>query len=702
MPALEQSVQIESRHAVFINRFAGGLHNQFLPFLEDMAKQLAAQLRDNPPVTEWSRKRLNNQLSDVKSLMGAVFTEYNKGLFNDLKEFSAHEAAFEAQALEKVIESKAIEVTLASDVQAFAAVTSQPLIVGDTAVLLNPFIKEWEASQVRRVQNVVRSGFFQGQTIDQMVKSISGKNGVLDKKTRASNRAVIRTATNHVSSVARETTIEENDDITTGYEWVSTLDSRTSSQCKSLDGTEFLRKDKGKEFQPKPPIHINACLAGTKITTEHGQVAIEHVKVGDKVLTHTGEFKEVYTVMARPHDGMVRDLIDGFGRSVSLTNEHPILTLSKGWLEVGDLKRRDELFYNPHKLERSNDTSGSKVTQNVLLNSHDIITEITEELISYGIFSQSRGVSSTVNLDNRTADNKISNVSSDRHLEFISKTKAIKKIYNDLLVPCRCTFERVSLRVRGFFKRGLDKARVIYCHSFAGLLAAFFTSFWVLSSPVFAAGWFYNKFSARPYGVPSVSGLNPELDTSLSNSVIREIVMSFYRPKAFSRLPVFVFNEVHDFFIGNGHYNKSPCDKWYNVSINSIVEYHYNGMVYNLAVKDDETYIANGFLVHNCRSTIAPILDKRFGLDDSDATRASKGAEGGQQVQADQTYYSWLKTQPKPFIRETLGKSRSELFLNGGLTSDEFSKLSVDKLFRPLTLDEMRAKDPMSFDSAGI
>jgi SPP1 gp7 family putative phage head morphogenesis protein len=360
MPALEQSVQIESRHAVFINRFAGGLHNQFLPFLEDMAKQLAVQLRNNPPVTEWSRKRLNNQLSDVKSLMGAVFTEYNKDLFDDLKEFSAHEAAFEAQALEKVIESKAIEVTLATDVQAFAAVTSQPLIVGDTAVLLNPFIKEWEASQVRRVQNVVRSGFFQGQTIDQMVRAISGKGGVLDKKTRASNRAVIRTATNHVSSIARETTIEENDDITTGYEWVSTLDSRTSSQCKSLDGTEFLRKNKGKEFQPKPPIHIN------------------------------------------------------------------------------------------------------------------------------------------------------------------------------------------------------------------------------------------------------------------------------------------------------------------------------------------------------CRSTIAPILDKRFGLDDSDATRASKGAEGGQQVQADQTYYSWLKTQPKPFIRETLGKSRSELFLNGGLTSDEFSKLSVDKLFRPLSLSEMRAKDPMSFDDAGI
>lgn len=360
MPALEESVQISSRHAVFINRFAGGLHNEFLPFLEDMRKQLAAQLRNNPPVTEWSRMRLSNQLSDVKSLMQVIFNEYNEGLFSDFKEFASHEAGFEAQSLASVIESKAFEVAVASDIQAYAAVTARPLIMGDTAILLNPFIKDWEASQIKRVQNIVKSGFFQGKTIEEMVRAISGKNGVLDKKTRASNRAIIRTATNHVSSIAREKTIEENGDITTGYEWVSTLDTRTSGTCKSLDGKEFLRKNKAKEFQPKPPIHIN------------------------------------------------------------------------------------------------------------------------------------------------------------------------------------------------------------------------------------------------------------------------------------------------------------------------------------------------------CRSTIAPILDKRFALDESDATRASKGADGGKQVNADQTYYSWLKTQPKSFIRETLGKSRSELFLSGGLNSDEFAKLSVDKLFRPLTLKEMRAKDPMSFESAGI
>ena len=132
MPALEESVQISSRHAVFVNRFAGGLHNEFLPFLEAMRKQLASQLRNSPPVTEWSRMRLNNQLSDVKSLMNAIFSDYNEELFNGLKEFTSHEAGFEAKALASVIESKAFEVALASDTHAFAAVVSRPLIMVDT------------------------------------------------------------------------------------------------------------------------------------------------------------------------------------------------------------------------------------------------------------------------------------------------------------------------------------------------------------------------------------------------------------------------------------------------------------------------------------------------------------------------------------------------------------------------------------------
>jgi len=44
------------------------------------------------------------------------------------------------------------------------------------------------------------------------------------------------------------------------------------------------------------------------------------------------------------------------------------------------------------------------------------------------------------------------------------------------------------------------------------------------------------------------------------------------------------------------------------LKIKSIKKINYSGNVHNISVKDDETYFANGMLVHNCRSVLVPIL----------------------------------------------------------------------------------------------
>ena len=40
------------------------------------------------------------------------------------------------------------------------------------------------------------------------------------------------------------------------------------------------------------------------------------------------------------------------------------------------------------------------------------------------------------------------------------------------------------------------------------------------------------------------------------------------------------------------------------VSIDNIERYNYKGITYNLEVEDDNSYIANGVVVHNCVMTI--------------------------------------------------------------------------------------------------
>jgi SPP1 gp7 family putative phage head morphogenesis protein len=112
------------------------------------------------------------------------------------------------------------------------------------------------------VGNTVRNGWAQGKTLSQMVREVIGtkaggyKDGILETSRRAAS-TVIHTATQHVANAARQSVWEANGDIVEKYQWVSTLDRRTTQQCKSLDGRQF---EPGKG--PMPPIHPN-CRSTT-------------------------------------------------------------------------------------------------------------------------------------------------------------------------------------------------------------------------------------------------------------------------------------------------------------------------------------------------------------------------------------------------------------------------------------------------------
>ena len=99
-----------------------------------------------------------------------------------------------------------------------------------------------------------------------------------------------------------------------------------------------------------------------------------------------------------------------------------------------------------------------------------------------------------------------------------------------------------------------------------------------------------------------------------------------------------------------------------------------------------------------CRSSITPKLGPEFDFLEEGATRSS--ADG--YVDANTTYYDWLKKQSPEDIKEVLGKTRADLFRNGGMTAKEFEQYNMGRNFEPLTLEQMYAKDPTPFRTAGV
>lgn len=84
------------------------------------------------------------------------------------------------------------------------------------------------------------------------------------------------------------------------------------------------------------------CISGfTKIWTKEGLKSAREIQEGDEVLTHMGRFRKVLTVMERDieygKDKVFRMKLQG-GSEFKITGEHPILSKDGKWIEIKDFK----------------------------------------------------------------------------------------------------------------------------------------------------------------------------------------------------------------------------------------------------------------------------------------------------------------------------------------------------------------------------
>ena len=128
-------------------------------------------------------------------------------------------------------------------------------------------------SQAEQFSQVVRNGLLAGETTPSIAKRLIGnlQFGEEAKTVKqliaaggqstavANNQvmALVRTSINQVANAASQQVYEANQDITKKYRYVATLDSRTSSICRALDGREF---EYGRG--PMPAQHFN-CRSTT-------------------------------------------------------------------------------------------------------------------------------------------------------------------------------------------------------------------------------------------------------------------------------------------------------------------------------------------------------------------------------------------------------------------------------------------------------
>jgi SPP1 gp7 family putative phage head morphogenesis protein len=181
-------------------------------------------------------------------------------------------------------------VALSDDL--FAAVQGAPATFSLTAAkgatitlpngeVLTKAFRGIAVDQAERFSQVVRNGLLTGETTPSIAKRLIGnlQFGEEAKTVRqlvaaggqatavADNQvmALVRTSINQVANAAAMSIYEANQDITKKYRYSATLDKKTSSICRALDGREF---EYGKG--PVPPQHFGCRSAVVAVIDYEG------------------------------------------------------------------------------------------------------------------------------------------------------------------------------------------------------------------------------------------------------------------------------------------------------------------------------------------------------------------------------------------------------------------------------------------------
>jgi len=268
MTAAEDILDVNIRHQVYLQRYSAQVVRRIIKLLADVDLDIVNQLQ-RLDLTDISRGRLERMLENIREINRQAYLAVSKEVRGELRELAKYEAAFQARAITNGL-PLALDVVTPAAPQLYAAVTSRPF----EGRLLREWVSDLSTVSFKRLHGAIRMGIVEGTPTDALVRQIAGtaRNGYNDgilSISRRSAEAMVRTAVNHTTNVAREQTYSENAELIKGVRWVSTLDGRTSAVCRARDGQVY---EMGKG--PRPPAHPNCRSTTTPVLKSWKELGI--------------------------------------------------------------------------------------------------------------------------------------------------------------------------------------------------------------------------------------------------------------------------------------------------------------------------------------------------------------------------------------------------------------------------------------------
>lgn len=676
-------IQKQDKHQVYLSRLAGGiLKEDVYPGINNAYRSVYSILRDHGDIS--SIRELNQVTKAITAAIKESVGEGFAAATTSMSAIAVNEAAYQAAAL-SLMSDTVLKAPGEPRVNKYTRESIMSLTSGKrvTSGVWPSFVKGYEDSMSREYNSIITAAYSESlstgkmATLNQLSQRLRNANNELLARDA---EALVRTGVQHYAGKASQLMAADNSDIIEREIPIVTFDSRTTDICISISAKYPKGWPLGKSPIGYSPYHYNAVVAGEMVKTSGGNKKIEDVAVGDLVVTHKGRLKPVTAVMRKPCDtGFARRIHFESGLAIMVTDEHPLLVDGFGWVRADEVKVGHNLFKNVKKVSKL--FSRSPVAE-WNPNNYPSIFDGDEVFSEVASFSGAMSSAVDFNADSVGLKSKIH--------DSIIANKLVRKIVsaigaNTIVNKCLLAFNRIGSmpialtdhkrRVTSFIMK-----RVGFLHS---LRMRFMNLAGFLGKPISPMPLTLSGFLKRPSYAASLAPthwfntVNPAPSTHGS---VSEGELSFDSSKGFLQGVIMKIKKFSKIFFIN------KFNHWESQVVKSISIVEHKGMVYNLEVKDDHTYLINDIVTHNCRTTIGYLLK---GQTELEGTRSAKGSDGGSQIAANTPFAKFLREQPKDYIYETLGRKRGELFVAGKLPLANLT----DKYLNPLPISKLNLTD---------
>lgn len=236
----------ETRHAIYLERYGGGVARRMVRLLLSAEKDIIGKLKDLPDGP--TRAQQAELLKTVRARIADLVTDFRDAMTEELLELAGYEAEFTLTAYDDAYAGLRASFQAVPMENVRAAAMSRPF----QGIHLRWAKPDEHASELirrnfRAAQGEIERGFIEGESIQAITARI---RPLIEVKAARDVETIAITAVKHIGSVARQEFHKQNPGVIAEERWNAVLDGRTSEICRSRDGKVY---EVGKG--PQPPAH---------------------------------------------------------------------------------------------------------------------------------------------------------------------------------------------------------------------------------------------------------------------------------------------------------------------------------------------------------------------------------------------------------------------------------------------------------------